>query len=896
MNIYLFRILMILTSSLLVAGFLPCVPALADTELKEEKTIHFGGAADQAGYAVKFGDGQLVLAGSDSSNKALVVRYATKASDAPLSDFTWADEQNKAVLSSTAVTDLAVTDEGLYLAGSGMFKLSGKKQPEQWSGLLVKYALNDSSKPLWVARSNFFPAIQNETFRAVAAVNEDGVPAIYVTGHASTGDDNSTAMLAKYDSKGALLWSKEVGDTGNMKKSAGTGLAILDGQIYVSGFTHSDLEKNTKFGTLPLFAAIWKYDNAGKLLWKKTADTKLRVLSDKSVFSHGVKVDAVASDGFVYLVASKNGGKTSPGDLQFLKYAPDGTLVWENGSDLEMPESHLKTGAPWALGVTAARDRLYVAGFVNYTDKLHPGKDDNAFVLEVDKAYGTVLAVHFHGERDLLEHAFSVTANGEDAYVTGARIPSSSLDNKNPSGDSDLLLLRYSVLPVKTVKIDVVPGSAENLVDPDATEIDLNSNKKKNKPVIPKKIEVALLSSDDFNTATQVNLNSLTFGRVGVEAVWLNCSVKDVDQNGSADLLCSFEPKWTPWKDEVPVFKSGDREGVLRGQLSSGARFEGKDSVRIVGDPAPVAPAPAPAPPLAPPLVSAPPAPAPAPAPEPEPTPAPEPTPTPAPTPTPTPEPAPAPQLGPILTSIPPVEPVPAPTPETTPAAAPEPAPTPAPTPAPEPTPTTSQSTQTPTTPVAATTAPKTTPAPPNANTGATQTQTTQNPIPVFPAPAGSSFSLTPATQPAVAPPVNFSNKIPDRKAGESRRTLFSGESSGEENSLASYESGDALPQSIQENAPDRKSGRSTGLAREYGKLAKASAAKSNRVEAISYYKEALRLDPELPELHRDLGLLLIQEGKFEEAAERLSEALKLDPKDKIARENLDQILAKLGR
>ena len=120
---------------------------------------------------------------------------------------------------------------------------------------------------------------------------------------------------------------------------------------------------------------------------------------------------------------------------------------------------------------------------------------------------------------------------------------------------------------------------------------------------------------------------------------------------------------------------------------------------------------------------------------------------------------------------------------------------------------------------------------------------------------------------------------------------MYSGEGEGIQPGLISGEGGG--PEAVQDSS-ERISRRSPGLAKEYGKLAKLSAAKGRPKEAIAHYKEALILDPESSELHRDFGLFLAQQGHLKEAAEYLKHALELNPKDKSAREYLDKVLAQL--
>jgi titin len=115
--------------------------------------------------------------------------------------------------------------------------------------------------------------------------------------------------------------------------------------------------------------------------------------------------------------------------------------------------------------------------------------------------------------------------------------------------------------PVLTVDIDIKPGIGPNSI---------NSN---NRGVIP----VAILSTPDFDALTEVDGDSLTFGRTGDEPSLAFCptSGEDVNSDGLLDLVCHLHTQDTG-------FQCGDTEGVLRGKTLDGVPIEGSDSVRIV--------------------------------------------------------------------------------------------------------------------------------------------------------------------------------------------------------------------------------------------------------------------------------------------------------------------------
>lgn len=89
------------------------------------------------------------------------------------------------------------------------------------------------------------------------------------------------------------------------------------------------------------------------------------------------------------------------------------------------------------------------------------------------------------------------------------------------------------------------------------------------------KISVAVLSGAGFD-ATKVNIGSVRFGRTGKEAAVVNSSKKDVNGDGTLDLLLTFNLQDTDWA-------CGDEVGILIGRDAEGLSFRGSDSVRLTG-------------------------------------------------------------------------------------------------------------------------------------------------------------------------------------------------------------------------------------------------------------------------------------------------------------------------
>ena len=66
--------------------------------------------------------------------------------------------------------------------------------------------------------------------------------------------------------------------------------------------------------------------------------------------------------------------------------------------------------------------------------------------------------------------------------------------------------------------------------------------------------------------------------------------------------------------------------------------------------------------------------------------------------------------------------------------------------------------------------------------------------------------------------------------------------------------------------------------------------------EAIAEYREALRLKPDYPEAHANLGNALKDQGKLDEAITECREALRLKPDYAEAHYNLGNALSQPGK
>ena len=114
--------------------------------------------------------------------------------------------------------------------------------------------------------------------------------------------------------------------------------------------------------------------------------------------------------------------------------------------------------------------------------------------------------------------------------------------------------------------IDIEPGDSTNTI-----------NLKRDASV-----PVAILSTANFNATTQVDVNSLRFGKTGSEASLLvdkkgrpQVSFQDVNGDGRLDLVASFVTSATN-------LQVTDTQAILTGMLVSGPGFQSSGPVQVV--------------------------------------------------------------------------------------------------------------------------------------------------------------------------------------------------------------------------------------------------------------------------------------------------------------------------
>lgn len=542
-----------LMASGLWAGALPTWAEEKGPEFKE--ACYFGGAGDQGaaqdGMGIAASATRLYLSGADLSlygGQALAACYAIPPGSSPVWSFRWPNVKGNGWWNDESFPAIAVTEEGVYCAGRSWALVTDGVGDKETKAVLVKFPLTGATGPaaggaLWIAEPHFFPYTGIETFIGLAAAEEAGVPTLYAAGRGQSNGSNNTAVAAKFDSAGKVLWTKVLGKTEPAAWSQGDSVKVHNGSIYVAGYTHWQGYQSYLGSKNPIrpHAGLWKLDPSGNVLWARESAQPIYQNS-------GAPITVAALGKFLYVACTREVGSNGvfTYDLLVLKYDEAGNLLWskEWGS--------VKDEIPTGLAVTD--NRLYAVGYT--TGWLGGGKD--VFLVEMDPDSGNVLSAVYHGGKyDDVAHGVQVV--GTDLYIVG--------DSKSSTGNlgqSEVMLLRYTLTrepPVLTVSIDIKPGSFPNSIQPGSEG----------------NIPVAILSSAEFNAPKWVDPNSLTFGRTGDEKSLQLGKVhpEDVNGDGLLDFVCHFDTPKTG-------FQVGDLRGILKGKLLSGRLFVGIDSVRIL--------------------------------------------------------------------------------------------------------------------------------------------------------------------------------------------------------------------------------------------------------------------------------------------------------------------------
>lgn len=264
-----------------------------------------------------------------------------------------------------------------------------------------------------------------EEASSIARIGTD----LYVLGHtdgALPGETNlglRDVFLRKYDSTGALVWTRQFGTT---QQDHAFGIAASATTIYVVGYTEGAFPGQSAFGGGDAF--LQAYDTSGNVLWTRQFG------SSAGDLVYGVAVDASG----VYVVGETIGTlptQSSAGyiDAFLSRFDLNGNVVWHRqfGS--------ANAGHDSAFGVTIHASGIYVTGRTSesLSGLPHAGgfdayarKYDSAGVHHWTRQFGT----------NLEDYSRASVVDGSGVYVFGETL--SSLGGAS-AGGRDVFLRKY---------------------------------------------------------------------------------------------------------------------------------------------------------------------------------------------------------------------------------------------------------------------------------------------------------------------------------------------------------------------------------------------------------------------------------------------------------------------
>ncbi len=232
------------------------------------RTVQFGTTANDVSYGVAVDmSGNIYLAGYTQGNLG-----ATNQGSA---DIFLAKYDSSKTLQwvrqlGTPANEIAtaVTTDGsgnVYIAGYTGGNLDGELNSGLSDAFLVKY--DSAGNRLWTK------LLGTSSDDQAWAVGADATGNVYISGYTQgnlggANSGSSDIFLAKYDSSGTLQWVKQTGTTGR-DEIYGMDLDS-SGNVYIAGFTAGSLA-GANAGGFDLFLA--KYDSSGNTLWSKQLGT-----------------------------------------------------------------------------------------------------------------------------------------------------------------------------------------------------------------------------------------------------------------------------------------------------------------------------------------------------------------------------------------------------------------------------------------------------------------------------------------------------------------------------------------------------------------------------------------------------------------------------------------------
>ncbi len=329
------------------------------------------------------------------------------------------------------------SNNNVYITGQTRGNLDGINAGSN-DAFLAKY--DSTGSKVWTKQ------LGSTSFDSARGVAIDSNNNVYITGYTAGNLDginagSDDAFLAKYDSTGSKVWTKQLGSTDS---DVATSVAIdSNNNVYITGYTFYSLDGNTTAGETDAF--LTKYDSTGTRLWTRQLGTNDYDLA------YSVAID---SNNNVYITGYTVGnldGNTNAGDRDaFLaKYDSTGSKVWTRqlGS----------TRDDQVFGVAIdSNNNVYITGYTyGSLDGSNAGSND-AILVKYDSTGSKVWTKQLGSTTTDQALGVAIDSNN-NVYITG--YTTGSLGGNTHAGSNDAFLAKYLVPPPPPVPICFPKGT-----------------------------------------------------------------------------------------------------------------------------------------------------------------------------------------------------------------------------------------------------------------------------------------------------------------------------------------------------------------------------------------------------------------------------------------------------
>jgi hypothetical protein len=305
----------------------------------------------------------------------------------------------------------------------------------------------------------------------------------------SNGSENSTVLLAKFDSNGTLQWTTNAAGTGG---DYGNSVAVApEGNVYVTGYFKSTIiifgsDTLTNAGTWDMF--LVKYDGSGTVLWAKSAggayyDGGLAVAVDAigDAYVTGLFESPTITFGSYELT---NAGSAGYSDMFLVKYDNYGNVVWAKSAGgtgidegysvaVDVSGNAYVTGSFSSSAITFDSNVLMNAGYddiflvkinasgnVRWAESLGGTSSDEGYSVAVDDAGNVYLTGRFFSPT-IAFGSYSLTNTGKaNMFLAKSKCWNAGINEL----DNSLKMSVYPIPATERLMVGMPAGMAANFV------------------------------------------------------------------------------------------------------------------------------------------------------------------------------------------------------------------------------------------------------------------------------------------------------------------------------------------------------------------------------------------------------------------------------------------------